>query len=178
MKEHDVDCMKYRKTTHLAGVDVDIITTEKGKCVLTIKDAYYDRGVNVSGNKTDGYFIEFLEDVKPRVVNSGNRKNIASIVKIKKGCTSSESRNLTNWLGTVIQLEFDESVMMMGKRTGGIVVSLISPIPDIDDTNARNILGASKDLNALKSNWSKLNKNEQALPSIMALKNKLKNTLK
>ena len=78
MKEHNIDAMKYRKHTHLAGVDVSIITAEKGKCVLTIKDAYYSRGVDVSGNKTDGYFLEFEEDVTDMVVNSSNRKIIAN----------------------------------------------------------------------------------------------------
>ena len=82
-KETNIDCMKYRKSTHLAGVDVETIISEKGECVLTIKDAFYDKGVDVSGNKTDGYFIVFVEDVKPMVVNSGNRKVISSIVKTK-----------------------------------------------------------------------------------------------
>ena len=84
MKEREIDCMKYRKSTHLAGVDVETIIDEKGSCVLTIKDAYYDKGVSVSGNRTDGYFLEFQEDIKPMVVNSVNRKTIANIVKILK----------------------------------------------------------------------------------------------
>jgi hypothetical protein len=63
-KETNIDCMKYRKSTHLAGVDVEMMIAEKGKCILTIKEAYYNTGVDVSGNKTDGYFIEFTENVK------------------------------------------------------------------------------------------------------------------
>lgn len=31
MKETGIDCMKYRKSTHLAGVDVEMIIAEKGK---------------------------------------------------------------------------------------------------------------------------------------------------
>ena len=85
MKQENIDCMKYRKSTHIAGIDVETIINEKGKCVLTIKEAYYNTGVDVSGNKTDGYFLEFTEDVKPMVANSINRKTIASIVKIQKG---------------------------------------------------------------------------------------------
>ena len=34
---------------------------EKGECILTIKDAFFNRNVDVSGNKTDGYFLEFVE---------------------------------------------------------------------------------------------------------------------
>ena len=121
-KEHEIDCMKYRKSTHLAGIDVETIVTELGQCVLTIKDAYYARGIDVSGNKTDGYFLQFEEDVKDMVVNSINRKTIAAVVKLQKSLTSAESRNIGNWIGVVIELSFDESVKMMGKQVGGIRV--------------------------------------------------------
>jgi hypothetical protein len=121
-KEHEIDCMKYRKSTHIAGIDVETIVTELGQCVLTIKDAFYSRGVDVSGNKTDGYFLEFEEDVKPMVVNSINRKTIAAVVKLQKSLTSAESRNIGNWIGVVIELSFDESIKMMGKQVGGIRV--------------------------------------------------------
>lgn len=177
MKETNIDCMKYRKSTHLAGVDVDMIIAEKGNCILTIKDAYYSKGVNVSGNKTDGYFLEFVEGVKPMVVNSTNRKIIASIVKIKNKCTATESRNIGNWKGIKIDLNFDPSVKMMGKTTGGIRVNPVSPISQISDKNAKAILSNSKTLLELKDNWAKLTKEEQSLPTINALKDKLKNDL-
>jgi hypothetical protein len=64
MKETNIDCMKYRKSTHLAGVDVETIIAEKGNCIVTIKECYYAKGVDVSGNKTDGYFLEFVEDFR------------------------------------------------------------------------------------------------------------------
>ena len=178
MKETGIDCMKYRKSTHLAGVDVEMIIADKGKCVLTIKESYYDTGVDVSGNITDGYFLEFVEGVKPMVVNSTNRKVISQIVKIKNKCTGSESRNIGNWKGLTIQLVFDESVKMMGKLTGGIRISPISPIPTVSDVKAKAILSGSNSLLDLQANWSKLSKDEQALPSVNAMKDKLKTTLK
>ena len=178
MKELNVDCMKYRKSTHLAGVDVDIIIAEKGKCVLTIKESYYSTGIDVSGNKTDGYFIEFIEDVKPMVINSTNRKIVASIVKIKNKCSSTESRNILNWKGLSIELVFDESIKMMGKKTGGIRVSPISPIIQVDDKKAIELLNTSKTRAELQKNWSKLTKEEQLFPTINALKDKLKTQLK
>ena len=76
--ERNIDAMKYRKSTHLAGVDVEMIIAEKGDCILTIKDSYYNTNVDVSGNNTDGYFLEFEENVKPMVVNSINRKTISN----------------------------------------------------------------------------------------------------
>ena len=178
MKETGIDCMKYRKSTHLAGVDVEMIIAEKGKCVLTIKEAYYNTGVDVSGNRTDGYFLEFAEGGKPMVANSTNRKIIASIVKIRNKCTNSESRNIENWKGLIIQLVFDEDVKMMNKRIGGIRVSPISPIPTISDVKAKAILESSNSLLDLQANWSKLSKDEQSLPSVNAIKDKLKKELK
>ena len=94
--ETGIDCMKYRKSTHLAGVDVEAMIAENGSCELTIKLAYYEKGVNVSGNKTDGYFLRFEEPVKEMVVNSGNRKRIAEMVHEKLQCTAVESRNIAN----------------------------------------------------------------------------------
>ena len=178
MKETDIDCMKYRKSTHLAGVDVDALISEKGSCFVTIKEAYYDTNVDVSGNKTDGYFLEFLENLKPMVVNSGNRKTIATMVKTLKDVSAAESRNLKNWIGLRIELTFDSSVKMMGKVVGGIKVAPTSPIPDISDTSALEVLNRSKTLVELTENWGKISAKEKALPSVFALKEKLKTTLK
>ena len=121
--ETNIDCMKYRKSTHLASVDVEAIIAEKGSCDLTIELAYYEKGVNVSGNKTDGYFLRFAEkDTKEMVVNSGNRKKIAAMVKDLKQCTAVESRNLSNWTGLRIRLNVDPNVKMMGQVVGGIII--------------------------------------------------------
>ena len=177
-KETNIDCMKYRKSTHLAGIDVETIIAEKGNCILTIKEAYFEKGVDVSGNKTDGYFLTFVEGCKPMVVNSVNRKTIASIVKIKHNMSSTDSRNIGNWSGLQIELIFDATIKMMGQITGGIRINPISPIPNISDTNALSILNESKTLEDLKGNWSKLSINEQSLPTIMALKETLKTKLK
>jgi hypothetical protein len=178
MKETNIDCMKYRKSTHLAGVDVEMIIAEKGNCVLTIKDSYYATGIDVSGNKTDGYFIEFLEDAKPMLVNSINRKTIASIVKINKAITSAESRIISSWIGQSIELYFDDKVKMMGQVVGGIRIKPISPIANIDDSNALTILNESKTLSQLKTNWERLKTQEKTLPSVVKLKEYLKQNLK
>jgi hypothetical protein len=176
--EKNIDCMKYRKSTHLAGVDVETIISEKGNCILTIKEAFYDTGVDVSGNKTDGYFITFVEAVKPMVVNSVNRKTISDIIKIERKCTATQSRNIGNWVGLKIELIFNADVKMMGKITGGIRITPKSPIPTISDTNGLKVLNECKTLAELPTYWSKLSKDEQALPTVNALKEKLKTTLK
>ena len=132
MKEHNIDAMKYRKHTHLAGVDVSIIASEKGKCLLTIKDAYYSKGVDVSGNKTDGYFLEFDEDVMDMVVNSSNRKQISQNLALEKGLSLIDSRNIGNWIGYKIELYHDENIKMMGKLVGGIRIKGFKALPNLE----------------------------------------------
>lgn len=141
MKETNIDCAKYRKSTHLAGIDVETITSEKGSCILTIKEAYYDTNVDVSGNKTSGYFLEFEENVKPMVVNSINRKVITNLVKsVKTHLTNAEARNIGNWAGIKLDLYFDANVKMMGKVTGGIRIKENYPLPILvaDSENFKN----------------------------------------
>lgn len=177
MREEGIDSMKYRKSTHLAGVDVEGIIAEKGKCVLVIKQSYYETGVNVSGNKTDGYFLEF-DNHKPMVVNSGNRKQIAKIYKDLHKCTPAESRNIANWIGLEIELYFDENVKMMGKTTGGIKVKYTLPENKTDDSVALSMLQDCKDLNELKETWLALTDSEKTLPTVLAKKEELKTKLK
>lgn len=177
-KEENIDCMKYRKSTHIAGVDVDTIISEKGQCILTIKEAYYAKGVDVSGNKTDGYFLEFSEDVKPMVVNSINRATISKIVKDAKKLTPSESRNIGNWIGLQIELTFDPNVKMMGKVTGGIRVKYKLPENTADEVYAMEQLATCKTLEDLKTVWLKLSSDEKKLATVLAKKEQLKNTLK
>lgn len=128
-KETNIDCMKYRKSTHLSGIDVETMISEKKDCILTIKQVFYDTNVEVSGNKTSGYFCEFKENVKPMVLNSGNRKIITKIVKYTKNLSDVESRNIGNWSDIQLELYFDSTVKMMGAITGGIKVYEKYPLP-------------------------------------------------
>jgi len=136
-KETGIDCMKYRKSTHLASVDVDSIIAEKGKCILTIKEAYFAKGVDVSGTKKDGYFLEFEEEVNPMVANSTNRMKIATIVKNQKGLNTVDSRNIGNWVGLKIQLIVDNNVKMMGQVVDGIRVVEAIELPILTDKHPK-----------------------------------------
>ena len=136
-KEINIDCMKYRKSTHLASVDVDSIIAEKGKCILTIKEAYFSKGIDVSGTKKDGYFLEFEEDVKPMVANSTNRMKIATIIKKQKALSSVDSRNIGNWIGMKIELIVDNNVKMMGQVVDGIRVVEPIELPILTDKHPK-----------------------------------------
>jgi len=136
-KETNIDCLKYRKSTHLASVDVESIIAEKGKCVLKIKEAYYCKDVNVSGTKTSGYFLEF-DNCKPMVVNSTNRKKISNLIKISKGLDDITSRNIGNWIGIEIELFVDKGVKMMGETVDGIrIKDLAIELPVLDEKHEK-----------------------------------------
>lgn len=136
-KETGIDCMKYRKSTHLASVDVDSIISEKGKCILTIKEAYFAKQIDVSGTKKDGYFLEFQEDVKPMCANSTNRMKIANIIKKEKGLNAVDSRNIGNWIGMKIELIVDNNVKMMGQIVDGIRVIETIELPILTDKHPK-----------------------------------------
>lgn len=177
MTEFGIDCMKYRKSTHLALVDIEAVISEKKQCIVTIEKSYYNTGVDVSGKKLDGYFIKFKEFEKELMVNSTNRKTIANIAKNIKNLDSIASRNIGNWINLTIELIADQNVKMKGEVVGGIRIKSESPIPKISDENAKFILNASNTIDELKANWSKLTKQEQSLPSIISLKETLKTNL-
>jgi hypothetical protein len=146
--EFNIDCMKYRKSTHLASVDIEAIIAEKKSCVLTIKLAFYDTNVDVNGKKQDAYFLEFEESVKNMIVNSGNRKKISKLVSISKNLTAVESRNIGNWTGLKLNLIIDHNRKLKGETVDGIDI----------DTNYQQ--APKKTLNDAKTTLLKVNDRE------------------
>lgn len=178
-KEYNIDAMKYRKSTHLAGVDVETEISEKGKCIRTIKEAYYQKGVDVSGRKTDGYFLTFKEGGLEMMVNSTNRKTIALLAKNLKKLDNKASRNIGNWKDIVLELYFDATVKMKGDEVGGIRIKSMSPVikQEISDVNALIVLNSSTTLDELKVNWEKLTAEEKKLTTVLSRKEQLKTKL-
>jgi phosphosulfolactate synthase (CoM biosynthesis protein A) len=124
-EERGIDSMKYRKSTHLASVDIETIIAEKGECILTIKDAFYSKAVDVSGSKTDGYFLAFKEPVKAMVVNSTNRKKISDDLRLNRKMKPVDARNISNWIGLKISFIVDDRVEMMGSIVSGIRIDKV-----------------------------------------------------
>lgn len=177
-KEKNIDCLKYRKSTHLAGVDVEMMIQDQGSCKLIIKDAYYEKNANVSGKTTNAYIIEFTDpDVKPMVVNSTNRRVIANNVKIMKQLTTVESRNIGNWNDVEIELYYDENVKFGGSIVGGIRVKTIIADYNIDVKKICLKLQGADNIATLQDIWKSLSKNEQTHPVIKAQKDRLKTIL-
>lgn len=117
---------QHRKSTHLAGVDIEVLEHKGSNCVFTIQKAYFKEKENVNGRPTDAYIIEFAELKKPWVVNSVNRNQITRLA-VSIGMTRADARWIENWEGMKIQLYFESNVSFGGSQTGGIRVRPILP---------------------------------------------------
>jgi hypothetical protein len=125
-KETNIDCRKYRKSTHLAAADLDAMSIECKSLIFTIKEAWYETKVDVSGSKTDGYFCSFVEPIKDMVINSTNRKTIAGFAK-QNGFNEVDCWNIGNWSGIKIELYPLRDIQAFGKIQDGIRIKPIQP---------------------------------------------------
>lgn len=125
----------------------------------------FDQTTQSKSVKT-GFFLKELngESVyKPVLLNSTNAKFCVK---------EFGSDFMEDWLNKPLVV-----YAMPDKRHGVVARFKKYYPPSISDVNALTILNQSTSLIELQSNWSKLNKQEQALPTVMALKDKLKNSL-
>lgn len=154
-KETNIDCRKYRKSTHLAAADLDAMTIEGKKLVFTIKEAWYDTKVNVSGTKTDGYFCSFVEPIKDMVLNSTNRKVIASFAG-QNGFDEIARWNIGNWAGIKLELYALRNVEAFGKVQDAIRIRPVQPTdekpkPIFTEANFEKAKGAGATIEKIKS---------------------------
>lgn len=126
MIERDIDSRKHRKSTHLASADLDSMMSEGKELIFKILDVWYETGVNVSGTKKDAYFIKLEGLKKDWLVNSVNRKVLASFAK-QNGFKNEGAYNIGNWKGLVIELFVKRDVKMMGEIVDGIRIKPVQP---------------------------------------------------
>jgi len=173
MREENPNSAAYRKSTHLAGVDL----LEKN-LTLTIKKCIYATDLVVNGKVQACYEIQFEEDVKPMVVNSTNRKTINKILQ-SKGFSKGDSLATINWIGLQIELYFEENRSFAGEKTGGIgIVEKLIEVVKLETKSAIDALNLCTTAEQLKGTWGILTADEKKNAEIMALKDKLKTTLK
>lgn len=127
MREENIDCRKYRKSTHLAAADLDAMLIDGKPLIFTIKDCWYETKVDVSGSATDGYFCSFVEPIKDMVINSTNRKTIAGFAKLN-GHNEVDCWNIGNWHGIKIELYPLRDIKAFGKIQDGIRIKSLQPV--------------------------------------------------
>ena len=121
------DWREFRKSTHLASPDLDVLKTKGHNLIFTIAQSKFEYNVDVSGKKMDGVFIYFTEPgIKPLKLNSTNMKTLAGFARAN-GFSREQANIVENWQGMTIELYVDDNVKMMGKTVDGIRVRQIQP---------------------------------------------------
>jgi len=154
MKETNIDARKHRKSTHLAAADLDAMTVEGKPLIFTIKEAWYETKVDVSGSKTDGYFCSFVEPIKDMMINSTNRKTIAGFAG-QNGFNEIDRWNIGNWVGLKIELFALRNIDAFGKIQDGIRIKPMQPVakqrPVFTEENFDKAFNAKATIEKIKS---------------------------
>lgn len=121
------DWRAFRKSTHLASVDLDLMKADGKDLVFTIKEVKREKNVDVSGTRMDGFFCYFNEPIKPMKVNNTNLEIMAKLLK-KRGTHKDEEVNyIENYAGLVVELFVDKKVKFMGDLVDGIRIRPVEP---------------------------------------------------
>ncbi len=155
------------KSDHLSVIDLEEMIEQGKPLIFTIKQARQENTV-VAGKKGVFNIAYFVEDIKPMVVNAGNSAIIRRLGKF--------GIDIDTWKDLTIELYIDQNVQMGGKTVGGFKVKTVSPTPrkQVSDVKALAAINAAKSTEELVAAWKSLTQEEQALPSVVAAKDKLK----
>tara|TARA_R110000868_G_scaffold99064_1_gene272792 strand:- start:3185 stop:3682 length:498 start_codon:yes stop_codon:yes gene_type:complete len=137
--------------------------------IVTIKGAKKESIINTDNKERACLILEFVEGVKPMVINTTNAKIITKILK---------SAYVEHWAGKRIQL-YAAKVKAFGDMVDALRVREKDlSVPVVTSANGLKILSACTTLEQLQKSYLSLTPAEQALPDVVALKEKLKTTLK
>lgn len=158
-KDGEIDYRTKRKSTHLASPDVEIEIAEKGRCIVTIMECGWETGVNVSGQKKDGYFAKLNGNHKEWLINSTNCKVLSGFAK-NKGVDKYDIHKGKSWVGLTIELEVKQVRNPNGSGTvDGISVKAIQPAlnkpkPNFLESNFSDAKKANATIEQIKSKYS------------------------
>jgi D-lyxose ketol-isomerase len=127
MKKQTTDWRKFRKSTHLASADLDIMQSEGKSLIFNIKEVRYEQTVNVSGTKMDGFFCYFKEHIKALKLNTSNLLVLSSFVKAKV-ISINDIYVVEKYKDLVIELFVDRNVKFMGDTVDGVRIRSVQPI--------------------------------------------------
>lgn len=123
------DWRKFRKSTHLASPDLEIMLSEGKSLIFTIKEVKHEKNVNVSGQKLDGFFCYFVEDIKPLKIINTNLKMLSKFAR-KNGIKSTDIFMIENYKGLTIELYVDNNVKFMGGIVDGVRIRPVQPVKE------------------------------------------------
>ena len=120
------DWRKFRKSTHLASADLDIMKSEGKSLIFNIREVKYETKVNVSGTKMDGFFCYFKEPIKSLKLNTSNLLILSNFIK-NKGIDINDIYVVEKYKDLRIELFVDRNVKFMGDIVDGVRINPIQP---------------------------------------------------
>jgi hypothetical protein len=161
------------KSDHLGVIDLEELVDANKPLIFTIKQVKQEKGVIVAGNRGDFNIAYFNEPIKPLVLNATNAAMIRRLGRF--------GIDVDTWKDLTIELYIDANVKMKGQIVGGVRIKPMLPKTSatvtIDDKPAIAKINAAKSLDELKTAWSSITPQEQALPSVTAAKDSRKKEL-
>tara|TARA_R110002126_G_scaffold187562_1_gene336220 strand:+ start:368 stop:889 length:522 start_codon:yes stop_codon:yes gene_type:complete len=130
MSEQRTDWRAFRKSTHLASADLELMQSEGKKLIFHITEVKHEKKVDVSGTKMDGFFCYFREDVKAMKINNTNLLVLAGLLKARGTVAEADIYVVENYKGLVIELYVDNNVKFMGDIVDGIRIKKTEPVTE------------------------------------------------
>lgn len=121
------DWRQFRKSTHLAQADVEILQQKGHNLIFTIAHVQHEFATNINGKNQDATICYFTEQgIKPMVLNTENRNTLAGFTQAN-GVPREYCHMVENWKNLVIELFVNPDVKMKGKVTGGVRIRPVQP---------------------------------------------------
>lgn len=164
MEQTRTDWRQFRKSTHLASADVEIMEQEGKKLIFRIKEVRRETQ-KVNGTNTEGEYC-YLEGVtKAWKLNSGCKNRLATFA-MKNGVPSEDKHVIEFWAGLVIEIYVDHNVRFGGDIVDGIRIKPLQPqinktLPVFSEINFEPAHKAKATIDVIKQHYSVTPETEQ-----------------
>lgn len=151
------DWRQFRKSTHLASADVEIMEQEGRPLIFKIKEVRREVQ-KVNGTNTEGEYC-YLEGVeKAWKLNSKNKKQIA-VFAAKNGIPAEDKHVIELWSGLVIELYVDHNVKFGNDIVDGVRIRPLQPkltkvLPVFSEINFEPAHKAKATIEVIKNHYS------------------------
>lgn len=151
------DWRKFRKSTHLASADLEIMQTEGRSMIFRIVEVRREFQM-VNGVNTEGEFCKLEGVEKYFKLNTKNKKQIA-VFAVKNGIAPEDKNVIEYWSGILLELYIDHNVKFGSDIVDGIRIKPLQPVivktlPVFQETNFEPAYNAKATIETIKKHYS------------------------
>jgi hypothetical protein len=151
------DWRKFRKSTHLASADLEIMQTEGRSMIFRIKEVKREFQI-VNGVNTEGEYCALEGVQKAWKLNTKNKKQIA-VFAVKNGIPPEDKNVIEYWSGLYVELYIDHNVKFGSDIVDGIRIKPLQPTIEkplrvFSEVNFEAAKQANASLEAIKKYYS------------------------